>query len=319
MTRALGRGLAATGLAGALIAGVPAVPAVAQPAPESARNIRLCHGDTTSPCETGSQAEGGGGHHDVTVAVTDAAGAPVPDVPVQLREEGEGRFTTGGDSVVVVTGADGRATAVVTSDVVGRSLVWAEISPPGTPGGFRGPATDDDACEQPSDADGVPGPGNCIAGPLSVDWHVPPPPPECSDRQDNDQDGYVDADDPSCAGEFDDSEDGPVDVRYNRKVTLAFSEWKRGRLLAFGRVKLEGAGPAECVEGVPVRIVRRSRGGWVHVATVSTGGSGWYLAVVADTPGRYRASALRYETMPPSGEFTTCRRASRAKTHRHRS
>lgn len=300
------------GLAGAMVASTLAgsVPAGAQTAAESARNVRICHGDAL-PCEVQRQIQEAGDQHLVTVLVTDASGAPVGGVPVELRESGEGRFTTGSDSVVVTTAADGRATAVVTADGLGSSQLWAEMSPPGTAGGFRGPAADDDECEQPAGPSGEP-PGNCIAGPIAVDWEVPPDPPECSDGIDNDADGDTDVDDPSCFSEHDPTEatTDPVDERYERTVTLAFSEWSRDRVVVFGRVEVAAA-VAECIEGVPVRIHRRSGGGWTRAATVSTSRTGWYVVVLPDLAGRYRATALRHVAVPPDGSYVVCDRAAR--------
>lgn len=282
----------------------------AQTGPASASNVALCHGDPP-PCDTYDQYNGGGDEHLVTVLVTDASGAPVADVPVEVREEGVGRFTTGGDAVVVTTASDGTAGAVVTADEAGSSRLTAEISPPGTVSGFRGPAPDDDACERPG--------GNCVSAPLRVDWSVPPP-TECSDGVDNNGDGTVDMEDPFCTSPGDTSEghaDPVTDVRVNRSVMLAFSEWTRDRVVVFGRVTNETAGPSECFAGAPVRILRRSRGRWVPQATVTTSGEGWYVAALRDRAGRYRASALRHESVPPDGSYVVCRRARRAEHHRH--
>lgn len=302
---------------GVVAAGVGSGVARAQTAAVSARNIRLCHGDAP-PCEVVSQWEGVGDEHVVTALVTDAGGAPVADVPVEFREEGYGRFTIGDDERVVSTGADGRAAAVLVAEEPGQSYVWAEISPVGTPGGFRGPAADDDECEQPSHPDGSPGAGNCLSGPLIVDWEEPPPPPQCSDGIDNNGDGTVDMEDPSCSGDFDPTEGTTdhFDVRANRKLTLSFSDWTRDRLVVFGRVRAP-AGPPECVEGVAVRVLSRKGGPWVPLATVTTSRAGWYVVVVPDRPGRYRATALRHETFTPAGEFAICRKALHAKPHRH--
>lgn len=143
-------------------------------------------------------------------------------------------------------------------------------------------------------------------------------PVECADGADNDEDGFVDADDPGCAGPEDDHEfDGPVDVRAQRRVRLAFADWRRDRLVAFGRVTVVGSGPAECVAGVPVKILRRSRGRWLPVATSSTTDDGWYLVVAPDRTDRYRAVALRHEDVTAGGEYATCGRAAVVKPHRH--
>jgi hypothetical protein len=153
-----------------------------------------------------------------------------------------------------------------------------------------------------------------------VDWHVPPPPPECSDGDDNDVDGYVDAEDPGCASDLDPSEghgDPVTDVRVLRRVTLAFSDWTRDRVVIFGRVRNDPAGPGECIEAAPVRIFRMSRGASRHVATVSTSRTGWYVVTAPDRPGRYRATALRFEPGMADGSYVTCVRARHDKPHRH--
>lgn len=298
---------AGAGVAGALVAGGAAY---AQSGPATARNVVLCHGEAP-PCDTYDQYQAGGDEHLVTVLVTDAAGVPVPDVLVEVREEGVGRFTTGGDSVMVTTASDGTATAVVTGDVAGSSRLTAEISPPGTPEGSRGPAPDDDVCEQPG--------GNCVSAPLRVDWSVPPP-TECSDGVDNNSDGTVDMEDPFCTSPDDTSEghvDPVLEVRVNRKVTLAFGQWTRDRVVVFGRVKNASSGPPECFAGAPVKILRRSGGRWVPQATVTTSREGWYVVTLPDRAGRYRASALRHEPRLPDGSHVVCRRIGRAKHHRH--
>lgn len=193
----------------------------------------------------------------------------------------------------------------------------------GPPCGFRGPATDDDECEQPSAPSGDPRAGNCISAPLTVHWHVPPPgDPACSDGIDNDGDGAIDyPDDPSCIDELDDSEitsDPPWDSRSARKVSITFAHGRRGRMVLFGRVAVEGDGPAECSAGVPVRVSRRSGGRWQPRATVTTSREGWYVAVLPDRPGRYRVSALRYEAGLVDDTYWVCTRAKHAKGHRHR-
>ncbi len=311
---------------GALAAVVPGTvsSATTQGSPATARNILLCHGDDVgNPCATTLWTTPGD-EETMTALVTDRGGAPVGGVPVEFREDGPATFVPDGtDRVVVVTGADGRASAtVVVVDELAEtesSTIEAEISPVGTPGGFRGPATHDDECEQPSDTDGSPGAGNCVSGPLLANWEVPPPPPECSDGHDNDADGDVDMDDPSCSDELDPTE-GTTDpvsgLRAERNVSLRFGEWRRDRMVVFGRVKTP-TGPPECIAGVPVRILRRKGGRWVPLAFVTTSREGWYVVVLPDRPGRYRATALRYETFAPVDEHWVCRKAFHAKRHRH--
>jgi hypothetical protein len=318
MSRRFRRALATAAVSSVIAASTGAVPAVAQGGPQSARRIVICHG-RPPPCETAEQLNEAGDEHEVSAVVTDAAGAPVPDVPVAFREEGVGRFTTGADSTVVLTDEAGIAETVVVGDEVGYSYVSAEISPPGTPGGFRTPAAGDDACEQPAGPNGEPAAGNCVAGPLRVYWEVPPPPPECSDGIDNDGDGATDyPDDPSCVDELYDSEatTDPSDTRVLRTVTLGFSEWRADRMVVFGRVRMVTPGPSECTAGAPVRILRRSREGrWVPLRTVTTSGEGWYVLTLPDRPGRYLASALRFEPGMVGDTYVTCVRAKVAKRH----
>ncbi|MDQ3982769.1 MAG: hypothetical protein M3271_08850, partial [Actinomycetota bacterium] len=199
----------------------------------------------------------------------------------------------------------------------GESVIEAEISPPGTPGSFRGPATHDDECEQPSHPDGFPAAGNCISRPLVAYWEVPPPPALCSDGVDNDGDGYVDVDDPQCAGPWDESEaqdDPPLRVHHDRSISLRFSDWKRDRMVVFGRLTVPD-GAAYCAADKSVFIERRRRGRWVSRAVVMTNPEGWYVAVLDDRPGRYRAIAPRRRA-PIDGSHV-CRRTALAKTHRH--
>lgn len=320
MSRRFWCALATAAATSVMAASSGAAPALAQGGPESARNVALCHGEAP-PCEAATQADAGGDEHLVTAVVTDAAGAPVAGVPVAFREQGEGRFTTGGDVAVVTTAANGQATAYVTADEPGTSYLSAEISPPGTPGGFRGPAANDDQCEQPSGTGGEPPAGNCISATLTVNWHVPPPPPACSDGIDNDADGATDyPDDPSCVDELFDSEatTDPHDQRVSRAVTLGFGDWRRGRMIVAGRVRMSTPGPRECTARAPVRILRRSRDGrWFPLKTVTTSGEGWYVATLPDRPGRYRASAIRFEPGMVDGTYVTCVRATATKRHRH--
>jgi hypothetical protein len=269
------------GLACALFAGGVAL---AQDGPERARNLVLCHGESPPPCELDEQWSETYGEHPVTVVVTDAAGGPVADVPVELREQGEGHFTSGDDSVLVTTGAFGQATATLTAEDPGESQVTAEISPFGIPGGFRGAGTADDACEQPAGPGGDPPAGNCTAGPLVLHWEEPPP---------------------------------VVDVRVARVTTLAFGHSSFERMVVFGRVKLTSGGPHECVEGVPVTIALRSGGKWNRLTTVTTSREGWYVAAIADRPGLYRATATVYSAGFQDDAYAVCRRARRAKNHRH--
>ena len=292
--------------------------------PAGARNIQLCHGDEVGAgCETTDRWVSAGDEHGVSVYVTDATGAPVAGVPVEIREDGPATFVPdGGDAILVQTGADGVGTATLLAEAGGVSEVVAEISPPGTSGGFRGPATHDDECERPSDTDGSPGAGNCISRPLVVSWEEEPPSPAaCEDGIDNDADGWTDMEDPDCPFPEHDSEMivNHFDVRVPRDVSLRFSDLRRDRLLVFGRVRTTGGGYEECAYAQPVNILKRiSHGRWRAVATVTTTSEGWYLAVLDDRPGGYRATAMRTETTVEGG-YAVCMGAVVSKRHGHRS
>lgn len=312
-----------------LIGAVPAA-AEAQPSPATARNILLCHGDAPgAECDTGDHWRGAGAYHEVTALVTDAAGAPVPEVPVAFYEQGVGRFVEGGDSTVAATDTSGVATAVITGDEPGASDVFAEISPPGTPGGFRGTGAADDECEQPAGPDGTPRAGNCAAGPVTVMWEVPPP-PACDDAIDNDHDGFVDyPDDPSCSDPDDVSED-PFDFdfeelrRHRRRISIRFrdrADHAEGGLVVFGRVRLEDEDDdfRACKEAQPVNIQRRVDDRWETQKSATTNRRGRYSEVVLDKPGPYRAVAARLTILvEATDERHVCLRAGKAKTHHHR-
>jgi hypothetical protein len=140
---------------------------------------------------------------------------------------------------------------------------------------------------------------------------------ECDDGVDNNADGLTDMEDPQCSSPEDDSEGhgDPIEAHWNRSVALRFSEWKRDRLVAFGRVALPDGGPRECVAAMPVEIARRVDGDWVEVERTTTNGEGWYVTVLPDRTGRYRAIAPRRR--PASDDAGVCRRATRVKPHLH--
>lgn len=295
MTRALGA-LSAAVLA---CAAVGAGTAAAQTSPSAASNVMLCHGDAPAvACETADQWNGAGDHHQVAALVTDAEGEPVADAPVTFSEQGVGRFTTGGDEVVTATDAYGVASAVVTGDEPGRSDVFAELSSPEC--GQAGPTR------------------SCASGPVTVFWEVPPP-GYCSDGVDNDGDGLTDMDDDGCTGPEDPNEGtgDPLEAHWDRALSLRFGDWRRDRVVLFGRLRALGGGPQECVAGLPVDLLRRVDGRWVSAGRVTTSAEGWYVAVRRDRPGAYRATAPRRSPTVDGSYRTTCRRARVTKPHRH--
>jgi hypothetical protein len=299
------------------------------PAAPEARNVRLCHGSaSTSACDTAPATRTQGDDHGVAVLVTDGRGNPVSGVPVELRVTGRGSFAPyGASAVVVTTGRDGTAHAILRSEIEGMSAVVAEISPPGTPGGFRGSGASDDECEQPPGAGGSPPAGNCVSQTLTVTWEREMR-TICSDGLDNDADGFTDLDDPGCTSVDDDSElpthGYDVPAHHDRLINMRFRDGAGPRgagLLIFGRLR-----PTEddddfrgCIEAQPVRIQRRVDGDWETVAEEATNARGRYRDVVLDKPGRYRVVAPR--TTLHDGEtdlLHVCRRSEIRKSHHHR-
>ena len=306
---------------------VPAPPPDPGPSTPEPRNVRLCHGSTVAPvCDTAPRLREAGDEHEVAALVTDRQGSPLANVPVELRETGPATFTLGGaGSVLATTGADGIARAVLTSAGPGTSSIVAEISPPGTTGSLRGPGAADDECEQPAGAGGAPPVGNCVSQALSVTWEVPPP-TECGDGVDNDDDLLVDLEDPGCTDGTDDSETPdphPEPVRHPRRISMRFRDWvgpvDEG-LVIFGRLRLDDDPEPfhKCVVGQTVEIQRLIDGEWVTRKTATTNSTGRYAGVVLDFTGRYRAVALRSSTTDETGLFHMCAKAVKAKTHHHR-
>lgn len=299
------------------------------PATPEARNIRLCHGGTAgATCDTSPRARGPEDLHEVAALVTDRAGNPLANVPVELREVGPAVFTpSGAGTVLVTTGSDGIARAVLTSDQFGTSTIVAEISPPGTTGSFRGPGTADDECEQPAGTGGVPGAGNCSSQTLTVTWEDIHP-AECIDGHDNDGDGLTDyPEDPGCDDESDFSEDpfNGLDEarRHQRRINMRFRDWvgpgDEG-LVIFGRLRLAEDGDRfrKCTQQQPVSIQRLVDGQWRTRKSVSTNARGRYAGVVFDQTGRYRAVAPRVEILIEDVARHACLRVDKRKTHHHR-
>jgi hypothetical protein len=298
------------------------------PATPEARNVRLCHGSTAgTTCDTTAHARGPGNLHEVAALVTDRAGNALAGVPVELRETGPAVFTPAGASTVLVTtGSDGIARAVLTSDHFGTSTIVAEISPPGTTGSFRGPGAADDECEQPAGS-GAPGAGNCLSQALTVTWEDIHP-AECSDERDNDGDGFTDyPDDPGCEDEGALSElpfNGLDEAEmHGRRINMRFRDWvgpSDEGLVIFGRLRLSNDDDRfrKCTQQMPVNIQRLVDGRWLTKKSVTTNARGRYAGVVFDLAGRYRAVAPRTEILIEDTVRHMCRKAAKAKTHHHR-
>ncbi len=306
-------------LAGAL---VPYANAQAPEGPARARTLELCHGAIGSVCDTSFASRSPGDHHLLSARVRDAQGEPVAGVPVEFRETGPAEFTPEGrNAVVVTTGDDGVAQAVITSVHFGTTVVVAEISPPGTSGTFRGSASDDDECEQPAGPGGAPPAGNCISTELTVTWEDQHDTLECDDGLDNDGDFLVDEQDPGCAD--DDSED-PFDdvseVHWSRTVGMRFAHVERpaGRIVIFGKVGVVDAQVPPCIADVPVAVQRRVDGEWRLMRTTVTNARGQYLVTLGDIEARHRAIARRLRGRTDDGApIGVCRNAYKAKPHRH--
>jgi hypothetical protein len=267
-----------------------------------------------------------GDEREVAAIVTDRHGGPVANVTVELRETGPAAFTPSGtDAVLVTTGTDGVARAVLTSIEDGRSTIVAEISPPGTSGSFRGPGPADDECEQPAGTNGVPAAGICTSQPLSVEWEEEIVAGfECDDGIDNDGDGYVDyGDDPGCISEQDDSEQpvdgGDVWVRHDRTVGFRFRHLlgPGDGLAVSGRVRVQD-GYVRCARNEEIRIQRLVDGRWDTKDRLRTDSLGRFESVIPDRPGSYRVRVRRSEIVEDESVFHVCRQAHEDKRHRHR-
>ncbi|HEV2756131.1 MAG TPA: hypothetical protein VG318_10215 [Actinomycetota bacterium] len=254
----------------------PTPPPVASPEP---RHIRLCHEDAgvTVPCDVAPRATAADLKHVVAVLVTDREGAPLTNVPVELRESGPALFDASGASTVVAyTASDGVARATLRATGPGTSDVVAEISPPGMAGSLRGPGASDDECEQPG--------GRCLSETLTVTWTAPPP-------------------------------HEPVE-RHLRNVTMRFTHDDDG-LVLYGKLRLPDDDYEGCTAGQPVELKRRVRGRWKTLRTAVTNGRGSYAVSVPDRLGLYRAVATRTERFVEDEALHVCRRIDKAKRHRH--
>lgn len=291
----------------------------------AARNVRLCQGSSSTPCDTSPHEREPGDLHEVAALVTDRNGAPVANVVVEFRQIGPAYFTATAAAVVtVVTGNDGVARAVITSDQEGASTVVAEISPPGAPGSVRGPGPTDDECEQPAGPGGTPPAGNCVSQTLAVTWDDPVVNGhDCDDALDNDGDGYVDyPEDPGCTDDNDGSEDpfNPAQIGHPRTISMLFRDANDGRLVVSGRVRLADADDTyrRCIRGREVEIQRLVHDVWVTKGRDTTNRRGRYSGAFRDVPGTYRAVAVPAQLTVEDVAVHTCRRADKEKTHHHR-
>ncbi|MDQ4024550.1 MAG: Ig-like domain-containing protein [Actinomycetota bacterium] len=296
---------------------------------ERARNIQLCHGDVAgTTCVTANQTNEPGDEHQLTARVTDVQGNPVAGVPVQFRETGPAIFTPqGGSTATVSTDANGLASVLMTSDVTGTSTVVAEILSGSGVNNARGPGATDDQCEQPAGQGGTPTAGNCISQTLTKEWAPDVIEPECDNGIDDDGDGFIDEEDPSCDSPTDDDEspvDPPPDPRrvpHDRRISIRFQDGTGARnngLVVFGRLRVPD-GFSDCLSQQPVNIQRRISGRWVTKKTTNTNRRGRYAVEIFDQASRYRAVAVRTEILDEDlNELHICRKAVKAKRHRHR-
>ncbi|MDQ3914150.1 MAG: hypothetical protein M3323_02295 [Actinomycetota bacterium] len=222
--------------------------------------------------------------------MTDRRGAPLTNVPVELRENGPAKFVDStASSILVHTGGDGVVRLALVADGPGTSAIVAEISPYGTPGSVRGPGASDDECEQPAGPGGSPPTGRCISQTLTVSWEEPPP----------------DLDEPVLG--------------HLRTVNMRFAHGNEDELLVYGKLRLRDAGDdyRDCTVAQPVEVERRVDGRWKTLQNATTNGRGRYRAVVPDHAGRYRAVARRTETFVEDDALHVCKPAEKVKPHRH--
>ncbi|HEX2294021.1 MAG TPA: hypothetical protein VHN37_01795, partial [Actinomycetota bacterium] len=190
--------------------------------------------------------------------------------------------------------------------------------------GTRGAGTSDDACEQPAGTNNQPPAGNCISQSLTKQWDPEPVNGhECDDGIDNDGDDLVDfGEDPGCLDETDGSE-LPVNVivepvRHDRTISMRFDDGAGRRLVVFGRLRVPD-GFDDCRAAQPVNVQRRVNGRWVTKKTTTTNRKGRYAVEIFDLASRYRAVAPRAELEDLDNQrLDICRKAVKAKRHRHR-
>jgi hypothetical protein len=79
-----------------------------------------------------------------------------------------------------------------------------------------------------------------------------------------------------------------VSTLHSRSVTLSLKK----HLVAKGSVSAADSFSG-CVSSVPVKIQRKSSGGWKNVKSTTTSSSGAYKVKMKDKPGKYRAKATK--------------------------
>ena len=92
----------------------------------------------------------------------------------------------------------------------------------------------------------------------------------------------------TAAGQRTSATNFTVSESHSRSVTLKLKK----RLVASGDVSV-GDGFTACVASVPVKIQRKSGGGWKNVGSTTTSASGSYKKKIKDKDGKYRARAAK--------------------------
>jgi hypothetical protein len=102
-----------------------------------------------------------------------------------------------------------------------------------------------------------------------------------------------------------------VSTVHSRSVTLKLSK----HVVAKGVVSV-GDGFTACVASVPVKIQRKTSGGWKNVGSTTTTASGSYSKKVKDKTGKYRAQAKKVTLN--SGADVCKKATSPVRKHSHR-
>ena len=85
-------------------------------------------------------------------------------------------------------------------------------------------------------------------------------------------------------------------------------------LVAKGVVNVGDAFTA-CEASVPVKIQRKTSGGWKNVGSATTSASGSYSKKVKDKPGKYRAQVKKFS--PDAGVNSCSKATSPVRKHTH--
>jgi len=101
-----------------------------------------------------------------------------------------------------------------------------------------------------------------------------------------------------------------VSAVHTRSVTLSLKK----HLVAKGVVSVGDAFTA-CAASVPVKIQRRSSGGWKNVGSTTTTASGSYSKKIKDKEGKYRALVKSFT--PNSGVDVCSKAKSPVRKHTH--